>query len=443
MFITKTHIPRRRFLGGLGAAVALPLLDAMAPAASALAATAANPRRRFGAVYIPNGAVMAQWIPKTAGPDFAFMPIMKPLEPFRQSLVIVSNLCRAGGDVAGDHAASSAGWLSGAVAKRTEAEDVRVGRTVDHIIAAQIGQETPFPSLEVATEDFTGYVGGCVPGYSCAYMNTISWTSATTPQPMEINPRTVFERMFGRAGTPAQRAARMQNDRSILDSISAETAKLQRELGPGDRRRLDQYLGDIREIERRLQRAEARSGTEVASLDAPLGVPESYEEHVGLMFDLLAVAYQADLTRVFTFMMARELSNRTYTNLDLSEPHHSISHHGNDPAKVAAHAKINTYHVGLFAGFLEKLRSTPDGDGSLLDHSLIFYGGGMGEGNGHSPYPMSVIAAGGRTGAQPLRGNRHVVAGNRTPIANYWLTVAQMFGCEIDNLGESNGRVDL
>ena len=419
----------------------------MVPAATALAATPAAPRRRFGAVYIPNGAVMAQWIPKTAGPDFEFMPIMKPLESFRPSLVVASNLCRAGGDVFGDHAASSAGWLSGAVAKRTEAEDVRAGRTVDQIIAQHIGQDTPFPSLELATEDFTGYVGGCVPGYSCAYMNTISWTSATTPQPMEINPRVVFERMFGRAGTPAQRLARLRNDRSILDSITAETARLKRELGEGDRGRLDEYLDNIREIERRIERTEARNGADVTTLDAPIGVPESYEEHVGLMFDLLSVAYQADLTRVFTFMMARELSNRTYTNLELSEPHHAISHHGNDPAKVAAHTKINTYHVGLFAKFLETLRSTPDGDGSLLDHSLIFYGGGMGEGNGHSPYPMSVIAVGGDAGSgndnDKLKGNRHIVAADRTPIANYWLSVANRFGCAIDSLGESHGRVDL
>jgi hypothetical protein len=441
MFIRKLSLSRRTFLRGMGVTAALPLLDAMVPAATALAATAANPRRRFGAVYIPNGAVMAQWIPKTAGANFELMPIMKPLEPFRDSLVVVSNLCRAGGDVAGDHAVSSAGWMSGVVAKRTEAEDVRVGTTVDQIIARQIGQETPFPSLEVATEDFTGYVGGCVPGYSCAYMNTVSWTSATTPQPMEINPRVVFERMFGRAGTPEQRRVRMRGDKSILDSITAETTKLQAALGATDRARLGEYLDDIREIERRIHQTEARNRSDVTSIDAPLGVPESYEDHVALMFDLLTVAYQADLTRVFTFMLARELSNRTYANLDLSEPHHAISHHGNDPAKVAAHTKINTYHVSLFVKFLEKLQSTPDGDGSLLDHSLIFYGGGMGEGNGHSPYPMSVIAVGG--GAGQLKGGRHVIANDRTPIANYWLTVANKFGCPVESLGESNGRVDL
>jgi hypothetical protein len=441
MFITKMALPRRRFLRGMGVTLALPLLEAMVPAMTALAQTAATPRRRFGAVYIPNGAVMAQWIPKTAGADFALMPIMTPLEPFKDALVVVSNLCRAGGDTAGDHAVSSAGWLSGVVAKRTEAEDIRVGMTVDQIIANHIGQDTPFPSLELATEDFTGYVGGCVPGYSCAYMNTVSWTSPTTPLPMEINPRVVFERMFGRAGTPAQRRARMQGDRSILDSIAAETNLLQQDLGAGDRLRLGEYLDNVREIERRIQRTEARSGGEVTSLDAPLGVPESYDEHVALMFDLLAVAYQTDLTRVFTFMLARELSNRTYTQLDLSEPHHAISHHGNDPAKVAAHTKINTHHVRLFAAFLEKLRATPDGDGSLLDHSLIFYGGGMGEGNGHSPYPMSIITVG--NGAGQVKGHRHVIAGDRTPTANFWLSVANKFECRLDGLGESTGSVDL
>jgi len=251
----------------------------------------------------------------------------------------------------------------------------------------------------------------------------------------------VFERMFGRAGTPEQRRARMEGDKSILDSITAETSRLQTSLGAGDRARLGEYLDDIREIERRIQRTEARNGGDVTSIDAPLGVPESYEDHVGLMFDLLAIAYQADLARVTTFMLARELSNRTYTNLDLSEPHHAISHHGNDPAKVAAHTKINTYHMSLFVKYLEKLKSTPDGDGSLLDHSMIFYGGGMGEGNGHSPYPMSVVAVGGGAGA--LKGNRHVIANARTPIANYWLTVANKFGCAVESLGESTGRVDL
>ena len=440
MFIHKLSLPRRTFLRGVGVTVALPLLESMVPAFTALAASAASPRMRFGAVYIPNGAVMAQWIPKTAGSGFELMPIMKPLQPFKSSLVVTSNLCRAGGDVAGDHAVSSAGWLSGAVAKRTEAEDLRVGVTVDQLIARKIGQDAPFPSLELATEDFTGYVGGCVPGYSCAYMNTISWTSPTTPQPMEINPRVVFERMFGRAGTPAQRQARRQSDRSILDSIAAETTKLQKALGPADSGRLGEYLDNVREIERRIQQVEARHGREVTALDAPLGVPESFEEHVALMFDLLAVAYQADLTRVFTFMMGRELSNRTYTNLDLSEPHHAISHHANDPAKVAAHTKINTYHVSLFAKFLDRLKTTPDGDGSLLDHSLIFYGGGMGEGNGHSPYPMSVIALG---GGNRLKGDRHIAAGPRTPIANYWLSVANTFECEVETLGESTGRVEL
>jgi hypothetical protein len=255
----------------------------------------------------------------------------------------------------------------------------------------------------------------------------------------------VFERMFGRAGTKAQRLARMQKDRSILDFISDDLADLHTVLGPRDRARLSEYLDDVREIERRIERAEKQTG-ELTIPDAPIGVPDSFEDHVGLMFDLLALAWQADLTRVFTFMMARELSNRTYTNLDLSEPHHAISHHGNEPAKVAAHTKINTYHVGLFAKFLDTLRSIPDGDGSLLDHSLIFYGGGMGEGNGHSPYPMSVIAVGGSSaghGNDTLKGNRHIVAADRTPIANYWLSVANRFGCEIDSLGESKGRVDL
>lgn len=439
MFVFKTALPRRTFLRGLGTTIALPFLESMVPAFTALAQTAARPPLRFGAVYVPNGSTMKHWMP--TAPALEFTPILKPLEPFREHLNVYGNLSRAGGKSVTDHAVSSAGWLSGAVAKQTEAEDVRVGITIDQVLARHMRQETRFPSLELATEDFAGYVGGCVPGYACAYMNTISWASETQSLPMEINPRSTFERMFGRPGTAAERAARLHDDRSILDSVQEETLQLQRRVTSQDRARLTDYLDHVREIERRIQRTEVQNGTTVTTIDAPLGVPESFEEHARLMFDLLVVAYQADITRVFTFMMAREASQRTYPNLNIRQPHHDVSHHANRAENMETFAKINTYYASLFAEFVEKLRSSPDGDGSILDHSLVVYGGGMSDGQAHSPYPLplaSVGKAGGR-----VKGNRLVMSPEWTSVANLWLSVAGLFGSPIDRIGESSGRVDL
>lgn len=438
MFVTKKHLPRRLFLQGMGTALSLPLLDAMVPAFTALARAQAAPRTRFGAIYVPNGAIMEQWIPEAIGAGFELKPIHKPLEPFKSQLVVVSNLTRSHpGSQVGDHAVSAAGFLTGVWPKRTEAEDVYANTTIDQVVARQIGQETPFPSIEVATEDFTGYVGACSPGFNCAYLNTVSWSSPTNPLPMDIDPRVVFERMFGQAGSPAQRAARMREERSMLDSVTAEARELQRGLGTRDRQRVSEYLDNLREIERRIQRTEAHNQTEV-SLETPVGVPDSFEEHVGLMYDLMAVAYQADVTRVFTFMLSRELSQRTYQNIGVTEQHHTVSHHGNDPQKIAQNVKVNTYHMGLFAKFLEKLRSMPDGDGTVLDHSLIFYGGGMGNPNGHASDPLPVIAVGGGVG----KGHRHIQLKPRTPIGNLWLSVADRFGAKMDTFGDSDGRVE-
>jgi hypothetical protein len=439
MFITKLSLPRRTFLRGVGATIALPFLDAMVPALTATAKTAANPAPRFGAVYIPNGAIMEQWIPAKVGAGFEFTPILKPLEPLQDSVVVVTNLTRSHpGSQVGDHAVSAAGFLTGVWPKRTEAEDVLANTTIDQIIAKQIGQDTPFPSLEVATEDFTGYVGACSPGFNCSYMNTVAWSSPTTPLPMDINPRVVFERMFGQAGTAAARAARRRDDRSILDSITQEARSLQRGLGVRDRTRVGEYLDNLREIERRIERSEAHHGSEV-TIDAPIGVPDSFEEHVNLMYELLAVAYQADVTRVFTFMLSRELSQRTYPQIGVTEQHHSVSHHGNDAAKIGQNVKINLYHMGLFARFLEKLRAAPDGDGSILDHSLIFYGGGMGNPNGHLSDPLPVVAVGGGVG----KGHRHIELSKRTPVGNLWLSVAQRYESPIETFGDSTGTVDF
>jgi Protein of unknown function (DUF1552) len=438
MFVTKRSLPRRTFLRGAGVAMALPLLESMVPAFTALAQTAAKPRTRFGVVYIPNGAIVEQWIPDQVGAGFEFKPILKPLETFKDSLVIVSNLTRSHpGSQVGDHAVSAAGFLTGVWPKRTEAEDVLANTSVDQVVAREIGQDTPFPSIELATEDFTGYVGACSPGFNCAYLNTISWRTPSTPLPMDINPRVVFERMFDGGATAAQRAARMREQRSMLDSIGEEAGRLQRVVGARDRVRLSEYLDTVREIERRIQRAEAHAGADV-SFEAPVGVPDSFEEHVGLMFDLLAVAYQADITRVFTFMLSRELSQRTYPQIGVTEQHHSVSHHGNDVQKIAQNVKVNTYHVTLFARFLDKLRALPDGDGSILDHSLIVYGGGMGNPNPHASDPLPVVAIGGSVG----KGHRHVQLPTRTPVGNLWLAMANHYGSTIDTFGDSNGRVE-
>ena len=439
-FLTKRAIPRRALLRGMGAAVALPLLDAMVPSATALAQTAAVPRRRFGAVFIPNGAIVEQWTPTATGVGFELSPILKPIERFKQSLVVVSNLTRANpGVVEGDHAISAAGWLTGVYPKRTEAEDVLAGTTIDQALAARIGQDTPFPSLEVATTDFTGYVGACTSGFSCAYTNTISWSTPTTPLPMEINPRVVFERLFGRPGTDAERAARRRRDRTILDLIGEQAADLRRQLGAADRVRVGDYLDNLREIERRIQRAEARTATEVPSITLPIGIPDSFEEHLALMYELLTVAYQADLTRVFTFMTDRELSQRTYPEIGVTEQHHTVSHHGNDPQNIEKVARINTYHVELFGRFLDRLQATPDGDGSLLDHTMLVYGGGMGNPNQHASDPLPLLVAGGHVGA----GHRHLRLPPRTPVGNLWLTVAHEFGAEAERFGESTGTIDL
>ncbi|HZM61383.1 MAG TPA: DUF1552 domain-containing protein [Vicinamibacterales bacterium] len=439
MFVTRRSIPRRTFLRGVGVGVALPLVDAMVPALTQAAQTAASPRLRVGFVYIPHGVIMRQWTPAAAGSGFEFTPILKPLEPFRDSLVVVSNLTRA--EAASNHAVSAACWLTGRPPKRTDGPDFRAGVSIDQVIAKQIGQQTTFPSLEVATEDFSGLVGACDPGYSCAYMNTLNWQTETTPLPMEINPRVVFERLFGGGGTADQRLARMRTDRSLLDFVADDLAHLQRELGSGDRKKLDDYLTNVREIERRIQRAEQTARTQADVPPAPVGVPESYVEHVSLLFDLLALALQTDQTRVFTFMMAREVSQRTYPEIGVTEPHHSISHHGNRPAAIEGHAKLNAYHLSMVAKFLEKLRATPDGDGSLLDHSLVLYGSGMSDGNGHTGSPLPHVLIGGASGR--MKGNRHIVMPENTPMPNLLLAIAQKSGVEQERFGVSSGVVDI
>jgi len=437
MFITKKSLDRRKLLRGMGTAMALPLLDAMFPAFTPLAKAAAAPKTRFGVTYVPNGMIMQDFTPKQTGAGFEFSPILKPIETYKDQLLVVTNLTRSHpGSQVGDHAVSCAGFLTGVWPKRTEGEDVLANTTIDQIVAKQIGQDTPLPSIELATEDFTGYVGGCSPGFSCSYMNTIAWSTPTTPLPMETNPRVAFERIFGEAGTASERNERVVKERSILDSVSEEAADLERGLGKRDRARLSDYLDNVREIERRIQRAESHKSD--TTLDAPIGVPDRFDEHAGLMFDLIAAAWQADVTRVFTFMMSRELSQRTYPQIGVTEQHHSVSHHQNNAEKIAICVRINTWYVSLYAKFLEKLKATEDGDGTLLDHALVVYGAGMGDSNVHASDPLPIVFAGGGVG----KGHRHVEVPVRTPVGELWSSVADKYGTEIDHYGDGAGMIN-
>ena len=443
MFITKKHLPRRTFLRGLGVTLSLPLLDSMVPALVAQTKTAANPSPRVGFVYLPHGAIMDQWTPAAEGMGFEFTRILKPLEPFRDRLNIVSQLHHRAADTTAVHSLSPTTWLSGVRPKPTQGADAFAGVTADQIAAQHIGQETPLPSLELATEDHSGLLGECDRDYGCIYMNTLSWRTPTTPLPMEINPRKVFERMFGQGGSAAERQARSQEDRSILDAIRREASGLERTLGPQDRATLGQYLDNVREIERRIQTASnAHAAASITLPDEPVGIPYSFEEHINLMYDLAALAYQANVTRVFTFMAAREVSNRTYPQVGVPDGHHATSHHQNKPDKIEKLVKIQNYHVSLFARFLEKLKATPDGDGSLLDHSIILFGSNMSNSNLHNHYPLPALLAGGAAGR--LKGGRHLKCAEHTPMTNLLLTVLDKAGITMEKLGDSTGElVDL
>lgn len=438
MFITRIRLPRRTFLRGMGVTLALPLLDAMTPARTLLAHTAAAPGTRLGFVYVPHGAVMTRWTPVTEGTGFEFSDILKPLEPFRNSLNVVSGLGHAAADTTAVHSLSPTTWLSGVRPKPTQGVDAFAGVTADQIAARAIGQDSILPSLELATEDHSGLIGACDRDYGCIYMNTLSWRTPTTPLPMEINPRKVFERLFGQGGTAADRLRRIEEDRSILDAIAGDAAALQRRLGAQDRGTLTDYLENVREIERRIQQAEQQQGAVDLKLPAvPAGIPFVFEEHIKLMYDLLALAYQANVTRVATFMVAREVSNRTYPQVGVPDGHHAISHHQNRAEKLEKNVRIQTYHAGLFKYFLEKLRSTPDGDGSLLDHSVILYGSNMSNSNAHDHFPLPNLVVGGASGR--LTGGRHLKYPDRTPMTNLLLSVLEKTGVREEQLGDSTG----
>jgi hypothetical protein len=441
MFITRKSLPRRTFLRGVGATLALPLLDSMIPARTLLAQTAAKPLPRLGFVYVPHGAIMDKWTPATAGAGFEFTPILEPLEPFRDYINVVSGLGHKAADTTAVHSLSPTTWLSGVRPKATQGVDAYAGVTADQIAAQAIGQDNPLPSMEIATEDHSGLIGSCDRDYGCIYMNTLSWRTPETPLPMEINPRKVFERMFGHGGSPTERLARIQEDRSILDAITKEASALQLQLGPSDRQTMDQYLENVREIERRIQRAEKSQGDADLQLPArPAGVPFDFEEHVAMMYELMALSYQANITRVITFMVSREVSNRTYTQVGVSDGHHAISHHQNRAEKMAKNVLIQTFNVNQFKGFLEKLKSMPDGDGSLLDHTLLLYGSNMSNSNAHDHFPLPNLVVGGAAGQ--MKGGRHLKYEDHTPMTNLLVTMLGKVGVRQEALGDSTGTLE-
>ena len=441
MFITKKSLPRRTFLRGVGATLALPLLDSMIPARTLLAQTAAKPLPRLGFVYVPHGAIYDKWTPATTGAGFEFTPILKPLEPFRDYVNVVSGLGHKAADTTAVHSLSPTTWLSGVRPKATQGVDAFAGVTADQIAAQAIGQDNPLPSMELATEDHSGLIGSCDRDYGCIYMNTLSWRTPETPLPMEINPRKVFERMFGQGGSPSERLARIQEDRSILDAITKEASALQLQLGPSDRQTMNQYLENVREIERRIQRAEKSQGDADLQLPArPAGVPFDFEEHVALMYELMALSYQANITRVITFMVSREVSNRTYTQVGVTDGHHAISHHQNRAEKMAKNVLIQTFNVNQFKGFLDKLKSMPDGDGSMLDHTLLLYGSNMSNSNAHDHFPLPNLVVGGAAGR--MKGGRHLKYEDHTPMTNLLVTMLDKVGVKQESLGDSTGTLE-
>jgi hypothetical protein len=455
--IAKISIPRRTVLRGMGTALALPLLDAMVPAFTATAKSAARPIKRFGAVYVPNGMAMEHWTPAKVGTDFGFMPVNEPLAPFRNQLVMVSGL-----KLPWDAPHPSAPFLSGSVGNRGE-NDIACGISMDQIVAREFGHETQLASLELAIEN-VGNTGQCSGGYSCVYSNTIAWRDATTPLPMENNPRVVFERMFGDTTSTdsAARRARLDEDKSVLDAVLESLNGLKRRIGAVDRGKVDQYLEGVRDVERRVQKAEQQASRELPLVEKPGGIPPSYGEHAKLMFDLQLLAFQTDLTRVTTFMMAREQSSLTYSEIGVPESHHPLSHHAHDPERVATMAKINRYHCQLFADYVAKLKATPDGDGTLLDNVMLVYGSGISDSMDHTKNNLPLVLVGG--GAGTIRGGRHLHYGLKAaviplgptgemskasveshvpPMSDLCLTLMDKLGVPTDKLGDSDGRLNI
>ncbi len=441
--IKRKHVPRRTFLRGMGAAVALPFLDAMTPAFAAGRIGAVNTPRRLAFVYVPNGIIMKDWTPAAEGSAFEFTRILKPLEPYRQDLLVLSGLTqnngRALGDGPGDHARAAATFLTGIHPKKTSGADISLGVSVDQIAAQKVGGATRFASLELGCEDGR-LVGNCDSGYSCAYSNSIAWRTATTPLPPEVNPRAVFERLFGDASeTPEVRAKRLAYDKSILDFVMDDTQRLKGDLGRTDRRKLDEYLDAVREIERRIEQAEHDSTQFTPSIEKPAGVPVEFADHVRLMFDLMTLAFQADLTRISTFMICREGSTRTYREIGVPDAHHPLTHHRGNPEWIEKVSKINCFHLEQFAYFLNKLKSTPDGDATMLDRTMVVYGSGLSDGNQHTHNDLPALVAG--TGNGAIRPGRHVRYSKETPMNNLYVALLDHMGVPPEKIGDSTGEL--
>jgi hypothetical protein len=437
-FITGRHLSRRTFLNGVGVSVALPFLESMVPAL-ARGQSVARPRARLGCIYFPHGAIMPKWTPATDGTGFELSAILQPLQPFYNQITVVSDLEHAlayGSGATANHNRSAAAFLSGAFAK--VGAQPSLGITVDQVAAQKIGQDTPLPSLELMIEDASL---NCGDGLSCSYRDTISWQGPSAPLPMQNNPQVVFERLFGDGNTPAQRKVRREQSLSLLDSVTEEAAALQRRLPASDRSRLDQYLSDVREIERRVERAGRRLSDDVPVPTAPTGIPKDVEEHIKLMFDLQVLAWQAEITRVSTLLLAKELSNAVYAKSGVRDAFHVLSHHSNVRENIERFSVLNRYHVGLFAYFLGKLRATPDADGTLLDHALVLYGSGMSDGNQHNHTDLPIVLAGGASGR--LKGGRHIRNPKKTPMSNLLVSMLDTLGVTTEKFGDSTGRVGL
>ena len=443
MIISKMTLPRRTVLRGLGATIALPFLDAMAPALTALTKTEAAAVPRLGFMYAPNGTYLPNFHPQVLGRNFEFTPVLKSLEPFRNHLTVVSGLSNKGAENlsegGGVHTRVGTAWLSGVRPKKTEGADIEAGTSMDQMAAAHIGTDTPLNSLQI-TLDHDFVVGSCENGYSCIYQHTFSWKTPTTPMPMESNPRAVFERLFGEGGSAAERFARMREDRSVLDLAMEDMKRLERRIGPSDRVTVKDYLDALRDVEQRIQRAENNTDANAeVSIDAPIGIPDAWDEYAKLMVDLVHLAYQADVTRVVAFQISRELNGRAYPWIGVPDGHHSVSHHQLDPEKIAKATKINAYHMSLFARLVEKMRDTPDGDGTLLDRSMLVYGTGMGDSDHHTPVDLPTVIAGGGNGR--LAGGRHLRYPVNTPFTNLSLTLLDKVGLELPKIADSTGRL--
>jgi uncharacterized protein DUF1552 len=442
MVITKMALPRRSFLQGIGVAIALPFLDSMVPALGAATLPAAT-AKRLGFFYVPNGMYLPNFHPKTVGSNFEYTPVLKPLEPFRKHVNVVSGLSNLGvispNEGGGVHTRAHAGWLNGVLPKRTEGADITAGKTIDQYAADKLGADTPLRSLELTTES-SFQVGNCENGYSCAYLNSTSWRTPNVPLPHERDPRVVFQRMFGDGGSVSARMEQMRRDRSILDSVTDSFSRLGKRVGASDRHAISDYLDSIREVEQRIQKAEANNANApLPTVVQPAGVPDEYDEHAKLLIDLLLLGYQADITRVSCMQIARESSQRSYPWIGVPEPHHPVSHHQNDPHNIQQKTKIDAYHLSLVARMVEKMSQMPEGDGTVLDHSILVYGAGMGDGDHHTPVDLPVVLIGG--GAGTLQGGRHLQYEMNTPFMNLGLTLLEKLDVHVDKIADSTGHL--